>query len=177
MKLKLNKCVCIRIGGGKALDSLQILTSIYGLGLGCRLWSIKEVIQWCDKMIEASDNPPYEIIEVSLMSKAKINDIEGKLFELSRNADEEYAVKLILSVINEKLKRNQLTTEETIKCATRLLIQTELYWENEYFDLYSSDDSYDLAKDGVLDLSDIVDTYYEENTKISIILNNSYRDI
>ena len=87
------------------MDLIQRLTRIYGLGLCCGLWNKAEVIQWCDKLIEASDRPPYEIIEISLMSKAKIDDIEGKLFKFSSTVDEEYTVKLTLSVIHEKLKK------------------------------------------------------------------------
>ncbi|MGE6599962.1 protein kinase [Bacillus proteolyticus] len=119
-------------------------------------------MQWCNKLIEASDSPPYEIIEISLMSKAKIDDIEGKLFEFSSTVDEEYTVKLTLSVIHKKLKKQELTIEESIKCTTRLLVNRGLYWEAKYFDLYSLDDSYDLAKDGVhFDLSEVINTYVE----------------
>lgn len=121
------------------MDLIRRLTRIYGLGICCGLWSKAEVIQWCDKLIEASDSPPYEIIEISLMSKAKIDDIEGKLFEFSSTVD-----------------------EESIKCTTRLLVNRGLYWEAKYFDLYSRDDSYDLAKDGVhFDLSEVINTYIE----------------
>ncbi|ENQ3079274.1 protein kinase [Bacillus cereus] len=141
------------------MDLVQKLTRIYGLGLCCGLWS---KIQWCDKLIEASDSPPYEIIEISLMSKAKIDDIEGKLFEFSSTVDEEYTIKLTLSVIHEKLKEHELKIEEAIKCTTRLLVNRGLYWEAEYFDLYSLDDSYDLAKDGVhFDLNGVINTYIE----------------
>lgn len=86
------------------MDLIRRLTRIYGLGICCGLWSKAEVIQWCDKLIEASDSPPYEIIEISLMSKAKIDDIEGKLFEFSSTVD-----------------------EESIKCTTRLLVNRGLY--------------------------------------------------
>ncbi|WP_144569065.1 protein kinase [Bacillus pseudomycoides] len=144
------------------MDCIQKLTSIYGLGLCCGLWSKEEVIQWCDKVIEVSDSPPYEIIEISLMSKEKIDDIEGKLFEFSRIVDEEYAVKLTLSVIHEKLVRNELMIEESIKSTTRLLVNRGLYWEDEYRDLYSVDDSYELAKNGDhFDLVEVVNIYIE----------------
>jgi len=144
------------------LDLVRKLTRIYGLGLCCGLWRKTEVIQWCDKLIEASDSPPYELIEISLMSKAKIDDMEGKLFEFSSTVDEEYAIKLTLSVIHEKLKEYELTIEESIKCTARLLVNRGVYRKAEYFELYSLDDSYDLAKDGVhFDLSEVIHTYIE----------------
>lgn len=144
------------------MDLVRKLTHIYGLGLCCGLWSKAEVIQWCDKLIEVSENPPYELIEISLMSKAKIDDMEGKLFEFSSMVDEEYDIKLTLSVIHEKLKEHELTIEESIKCTTRLLVNRGVYWEAEYFELYGLDDSYDLAKDGAhFDLSEVIHTYIE----------------
>lgn len=37
-----------------------------------------------------------------------------------------------------------------------------MYWETEYFELYSLDDSYALAKDGIhFDLSEVIHTYIE----------------
>ncbi|MGG1137954.1 protein kinase [Bacillus mycoides] len=144
------------------MDFIQKLTFVYGLGLCCGLWSKEEVIQWCDKVLEISDSPPYEVIEISFMSKAKIDDIEGKLFKFSRTVNEEYTAKLALSVIHEKLARNKLTIEESIKCTTRLLINRGLYWEDEYYVLYNVDDSYELAKNGVhFDLVDVVNVYIE----------------
>ncbi|PIE92049.1 protein kinase [Bacillus fungorum] len=144
------------------MDLVRKLTRIYGLGLCCGLWSKDEVIQWCDKLIEASDSPPYEIIEISLMTKAKIDDIEGKLFEFSSTVDEERIVKLTLSVIYKKLKEQELTIEESIKCTTRLLVNRGVFWEAGYFELYSLDDSYNLAKDGVhFDVSEVINTYIE----------------
>ncbi|PFK43288.1 protein kinase [Bacillus cereus] len=144
------------------MDGVRKLTHIYGLVLCCGVWSKAEVIQWCDKLIEASDSPPYEIIEISLMSKAKIDDMERELFEFSSTIDEEWAVKVTLSIINEKLKENELTIEESMKCTTRLLVNKGLHWEDGYFDLYSLDDSYDLAKDGEhFDLNEVIHVYIE----------------
>lgn len=142
----------------KTLESVQKLARIYALGL----WSKAEIIQWCDKLIEVSDNPPYEVMEIFLFSKAKVNDIEGALFAFSSKIDEEGTVNVILAVIYEKLKENELTIEESITCTTRLLVNRGLYWEDGYFDLYTMDDSYDLAKNGVhFDVRDVSTTYIE----------------
>ncbi|NDI37261.1 protein kinase [Chengkuizengella sediminis] len=150
------------------MNNIQLLTGIYRLGSGCGLWSKEEIIKLCDMVIEANENIPYEIIEVSLMSKSKIDDIEGKLFELSHVIDEEYAVRSVLSVCNEKIKLDQIKIEDSIKCTTRLLVHTGLSLEKNYYDLYSMDDDYDLAKDGIrFNLTEVVDFYLEELDKYS----------
>ncbi|MFP7487895.1 protein kinase [Priestia filamentosa] len=131
------------------MDLLTSLTGTYYLGIGCGLWSKEEVIEWCDKVIEAIDTPPIELLDVSMMSKSKVDDIERKLFELSRIEDEEHFVKIVLSIIFEKLQLEQLTVERAIRITSRLLSQRGFSWESEYYHLYSFDDSYDLATNGL----------------------------
>lgn len=131
------------------MEGIKSLTGIYYLGIGCGLWNKVEVIEWCDKLIEVSDNPPIELLEVSMMSKSKINDLERKLFELCRVDNEEHYVKLLLSIILEKLHQEQLSLERAIRITSRLLVLTGLAWESEFYYLYSFDDSYDLAIDGI----------------------------
>ncbi|MFF2153804.1 protein kinase [Paenibacillus chitinolyticus] len=145
------------------MNSLASLAYVYMLGLGCGIWSKKEVIDWCDKVIEVKENPPYEIIEVSLMSNEKMDAIEGKLFEFSKNAEDNHFVKILFGALYEKIKHNQLDVEQAVKCSTRLLVQTGLSYEEGYYNLYSMDDSLELAKDGVYgDLSEVADDYLNE---------------
>ncbi|MBV7509543.1 hypothetical protein KW850_30875 [Bacillus sp. sid0103] len=70
------------------MGNLKELTSIYYLGIGCGLWTKDEVIDWCDKVIEAIDSPPYELLEISMMSRSRIDDIDNKFFALSELVDE-----------------------------------------------------------------------------------------
>ncbi|WP_078554402.1 protein kinase [Bacillus alkalicellulosilyticus] len=132
------------------MDYLKSLASIYYIGIGCGLCSKEEVIEWADMVIEAVDNPPIELLDISMMSKSKIDDVERKLFELCLIQDEENFVKLVLSLILEKIKQEQLPIGKAIRITTRLLVYTGLSWESEYYDLYSFDDSYDLAIGGVV---------------------------
>jgi hypothetical protein len=134
----------------KWVDILKSLTSVYYLGIGCSLWSKDDVVGWCDMVIEAVDNPPIELLDVSMMSKSKIDDVQRKLFELCMIEDEEHIVKLVLAIIFEKIQQEQLSVEKAIRITSRLLVHTGLSWESEYYDLYSFDDSYDLAIDGVV---------------------------
>ncbi|MBE7103726.1 protein kinase [Bacillus cereus] len=144
------------------MESFQRLAHLYALGLGCGLWNREDVISWCDRLIEANNHPPYEIMEISLMSTAKIVDIESALLSFSRTVDEKTSVNILLSVINEKLIEKKWKFKRAITCSTRLLINRGVYWEEEYFDLYSLDDSYDLAKDGIhFDEEDVISAYFD----------------
>ncbi|MBH0358389.1 protein kinase [Bacillus toyonensis] len=131
------------------MESYQKLAYLYALGLGCGLWNREDIISWCDRLIEANDSPPYEIIEISLMSTTRPVFIESALLSYSRTVDEKTSVNILLSVINEKLVEKKWNIKQAITCSTRLLVNRGLYWEEEYFDLYSLDDSYDLAHEGI----------------------------
>lgn len=145
------------------MERLKMLTGIYYLGIGCGLWNKKEVIDWSDKVIEAIDNPPLELLEVSIMSKSKIDDIESKLFELSRIEDEEHYVKIVLSIIGEMLEQKHLNIEKAIRITSRLLVHTGMSWESRYYNLYSLDDSYDLAINGVhYDINEVEKEFIKE---------------
>ncbi|WP_046173590.1 hypothetical protein [Domibacillus indicus] len=133
------------------MDFLKSLAGIYYLGIGCGVWNKDEVIEWCDRVIEAMDHPPVELLEVSMMSKSKLDDIERKLFELSAIEDEEHMAKVVLSIIHKKAELAQLPAERAIRITSRLLVHTGLSWESEYYGLYSFDDSYDLAVNGVIE--------------------------
>ncbi|MEI5909660.1 protein kinase [Bacillus spongiae] len=143
---------------------LKSLTGIYYLGIGCGIWSKDEVIEWCDRVIEAIDHPPIELIETSIMSKSKIDDIQGKLFELSKIEDEEHFVKMVLSIIFYKIQKEQLSIERAIRITSRLLVQTGLSWENKYRILYSIDDEYDLALGGIIQyqINEVEQEYIKE---------------
>lgn len=144
------------------MKSYQTLAHLYALGLGCGLWDREEVISWCDRLIEANDHPPYEIMEISLMSKAKLIYIESALLSYSRIVDEKYSVNILLSVLNEKLVAQKCNVKQALTCSTRLLVNRSVYWEEEYFDLYSLDDSYDIAQEGThFNKEDVITAYID----------------
>ncbi|PFV31373.1 protein kinase [Bacillus thuringiensis] len=112
--------------------------------------------------IEANDYTPYEIIEISLMSITKPEYIESILLSYSRAVDEKTSVNILLSNMNEKLVDKKWNVKQAITCSTQLLVNRGLYWEEEYFDLYSLDDSCDLAQKGIhFNEKDVVFAYID----------------
>ena len=83
------------------------------------------------------------------MSITKPAFIESILLSYSRAVDEKTSVSILLSTMNEKLVDKKWNVKQAITCSTRLLVNRGPYWEEEYFDLYSLDDSCDLAQKGI----------------------------
>ncbi|WP_255292186.1 protein kinase [Bacillus thuringiensis] len=112
--------------------------------------------------IEVNDYTPYEIIEISLMSITKPAFIESILMSYSRAVDEKTSLNILLSIMNEKLVDKKWNVKQAITCSTRLLVNRGLYWEVEYFDLYSLNDSCDLVQKGIhFNEKDVVFTYID----------------
>ncbi|EOO25546.1 hypothetical protein ICM_04888 [Bacillus cereus BAG1X2-3] len=69
---------------------------------------------------------------------------------------------VLLSIMTEKLVDKKWNVKQAITYSTRLLVNRGLYWEEEYFDLYSLDDSYDLAQEGIhFNEKDVIFTYID----------------
>lgn len=140
------------------MEHLKLLAAIFDKGLGCSVFSVDDVIRWSDDVIESLDKPPYEFIELSMMSTAKINDVKNKLFEFYRdiNIDIQYVVNMLFAVINQRWNKEQLDIQEAVKSTVQLLVDTNFYIQHEYYELYRLDDAYDLAVAGVYgDLKDV----------------------
>lgn len=83
------------------------------------------------------------------MSHSNVEDLANKLGEYHKELDEEYVVQIILSVICKKYIKNEFCIKDAIKCTYKLLVDTNLYFQDDYYDLYCLDDSYELAVSNV----------------------------
>lgn len=133
------------------MKHLKLLAALFDKGLECSVFSIDNVIHWSDDVIESVNKPPYEFIELSMMSSAKINEIRNKLFEFYKDIDidVQYVVSMLLAVINQEWNSNQLDIPDAVKSTVQLLAHTDFYIQQEYYELYRLDDAYDLAVAGI----------------------------
>jgi hypothetical protein len=65
---------------------------------------MEHIMKWVDNVIEQCDPPPYEIIELSLSAKEKLEDITLSLMEISGDFDDNgMSPKIILGLLNQYL--------------------------------------------------------------------------
>ncbi|MDP4147024.1 MAG: protein kinase [Bacillota bacterium] len=163
------------------MNSIILLSQVYKEGLASGVFSKDDVISWVDKVIEIQDNPPYEFIEISLMSKTRINDIEGKLGEFYKELDISYVTKVVLSIIYYNLSNGRITIEKAIRLVAKLLLNTGECFEREYQSLYYCDDAYDLAMQGVHhSLKDVIKVFKSGIEKYSDYINDfriAYKEV
>ncbi|SES45607.1 hypothetical protein [Psychrobacillus sp. OK032] len=83
---------------------IKLSAEVYRIGVLIGLLNIQDVIKWADSVIEQCDTPPYEIIELSLSAKEKLEDITLRLMEIRGDFDDnDLSSKVILGLLNQYL--------------------------------------------------------------------------
>ncbi|MBN8211025.1 hypothetical protein JI666_19990 [Bacillus sp. NTK071] len=82
---------------------LKFAAEIHRVGLKVGYFSVKEVIDWTDHLIETMDQPPFELIDVSLAVNKHAADVCSKLKLVKGHVEPTLAVRVILALINRYL--------------------------------------------------------------------------
>ncbi len=90
---------------------IKVQAEIYRLGLFIGFFQVKHVIEWADQLIEKLNQPPYEILEISLSSKAKLATVCSKLTDVKGECDETRPIQGILGLLNDELSQTDDVTE------------------------------------------------------------------
>ncbi len=90
---------------------IKVQAEIYRLGLFIGFFRVKNVIEWADQLIEKLDQPPYEILEISLSNNATIASVCSKLTDVKGECDEALPIQGILSLLNDELLQTSDVTQ------------------------------------------------------------------
>ncbi len=89
---------------------------VYRLATICGLYSKKKLIKFLDKIIANLDEPPYEIIEASLICNSNMQDALHMLrdYFYRSNGDDLNIHKKLLHIISEKYQANEININDSI---------------------------------------------------------------
>ncbi|MBD7965872.1 hypothetical protein [Fictibacillus norfolkensis] len=90
---------------------IKVQAEIYRLGLFIGFFQVKNVIEWADQLIEKLDQPPYEILEISLSSNSTIASVCSKLTDVKGKYDQALPIQGILSLLNDELIQTSDVTQ------------------------------------------------------------------
>ncbi|MED1863823.1 hypothetical protein P4V41_10200 [Fictibacillus nanhaiensis] len=90
---------------------IKVQAEIYRLGLCIGFFQVKNVIEWADQLIEKLDQPPYEILEISLSSNSTIASVCSKLTDVKGECDEARPIQGFLSILYDELSQTRDVTE------------------------------------------------------------------
>lgn len=54
---------------------IKVMAEVYRLGIAIGYFTVQDVIDWADALIGSLEQPPYELIDISLSSKATPIDV------------------------------------------------------------------------------------------------------
>lgn len=128
-------------------DVLQILHLIRA-GLASGILSNEEVINWADKIIIEDDQPDIFFIELALLSSNNSNDICYYFSDYLNFENPVFQGRPLLGMLYKRFSSKQLTLEETVRKLFRLKSEA-LFTDLEESYIYSIDNDFDCAKDGI----------------------------
>lgn len=131
------------------------------LAVLCGIFSKEELIKFLDKIIANLDEPPYEIIEASLVYNSNIQDALHMLREYfyRSNGDDLNIYKELLHIISEKYQANEISINDSICYLDNLMKEVNLDDEIISIINYLSDGLY-LAEQKIYgDLETIEDEF------------------
>lgn len=126
------------------------LCVFYELGLKSGIINYRELVKFCDSLIEVLDEPPLIFIDLSLNSFKKNESINQEIsdFHQLNTADIEF-IKIVLGYISYLITSKLISVEDGIRKTYNLLVNTDIYHNDEFLRLYSLDDSLYLAQEGI----------------------------
>ncbi|UPW84372.1 hypothetical protein [Lysinibacillus sp. Ag94] len=82
--------------------NIKVTAEVYRLGIMIGFYTVPDVIKWADHVIERFDNPPYEVIAISLSSQEKPIDVCSKLKLFNGGlTNDDLPSKILLGLLNE----------------------------------------------------------------------------
>ncbi|WP_139892835.1 hypothetical protein [Bacillus sp. D386] len=83
--------------------NIKLTAEVYRVGISIGIFSVQEIIKWADNAIKTLENPPYEIIDLSLSSKLNIEEFMLKLELIKGDVEQGLPPKIILGLLNDYL--------------------------------------------------------------------------
>jgi len=116
-----------------------------GLRLG--LCEVRDVVQWADHQLARLENPPYELIELSLLGSS-VHDAASKLRELSESISVAETLPVLLSAANKLLQTETEFGPILAEALYQIYIQNSAILPESFSMCGYFDDAYSLATSG-----------------------------
>ncbi|MFJ5763832.1 hypothetical protein ACIP9C_00630 [Lysinibacillus sp. NPDC093210] len=81
---------------------IKVMAEVYRLGITIGFFTIKDVIDWAEDIIEKLEHPLVELINISLSSKAKPIDICSLLHSLYRSPYNDSPFQILLGMLSSE---------------------------------------------------------------------------
>lgn len=109
---------------------IKDIIELYRLGLTIGYFSVDDIIDWADYLIEMEEEPDYEIIEISLSKKKGVCYIVERLNQMEYNLKSDLAPKILLGLIYKDFSMNKESVDY-LKSFAKMLYELSLHISDE----------------------------------------------
>lgn len=130
---ELNKILILFLqlsGRVKIMIIMKDIIELYRLGLIIGYFSIDDIIDCADNLIEIEEESDNEIIEISLSKKKGVSHIIEKLNQMEYNLKSDLAPKILLGLIYKDFSRNKESVDY-LKSFAKMLYKLSLHISNK----------------------------------------------
>ena len=129
---------------------IKVMAEVYRLGIAIGYFTVQDVIDWADALIGSLEQPPYELIDISLSLKATPIDVCSLLHSFYGSPFNDSPLYIMLSMLsNEHTSSNNLAKVAAMLFELIDFIQLEDCSKGIIIDLLHLSDAYYLAKQGI----------------------------
>ena len=126
---------------------MRLQAALFRDGLRLGLCEVRDVVQWADHQLARFENPPYELIELSLLDSS-VHDAAIKLRELSESISVAETLPMLLSAANKRLQRDTEFGPRLAEALYQIYIQNSAILPEAFSMCGYFDDAYSLASSG-----------------------------
>ena len=127
--------------------NVKLAAEVYRIGYSIGVFMKQEVIKWADSVIETLDNPPYEIIDLSLSSKLNTEKFMWKLESIKGEVEQDQSPKILLGLLHDTLDRQQ-DISTVVEKMDRLIPYLPENCEPIEMEIHYLSDAFYLAENG-----------------------------
>ncbi|WP_316568799.1 hypothetical protein [Neobacillus sp. YIM B06451] len=156
---------------------IKLVAEVYRIGISIGFLTIKGMIKWADTIIDNLDSPPYEIIELSLSTKEKQDEICLKLMMVKGEIDNSLPPKIILGLLSEYLNATK-DISSVISMLDKLIKYLPISNEWIELEIHFLSDGFYLAEQGIGDIEEVFNNLkkflnqFVDNNKYLLMLFN-----
>ena len=125
----------------------------YALILGAT--NVDSIVEWADSQIGQLDNPPTELIEISMGRTLPAPNLLDHLFELITDANSIEPMCAALGMLAAHIQQNEIDAESVIPDVYQLLQAEKLINDDPFLSIPGLDSGLSLIRDGICSPDDL----------------------
>ena len=137
------------------MPSLSFDAATLRYALILRATTVDSIVEWADSRIGQLDNPPTELIEISMGRTLPVPNILAHLFKLITDASSTDAMRAALGMLAAHIQRNEIDAESVILDVYKLLQAEKLIYDDAFLSFPGLVSGLSLIRDGICSTDDL----------------------